>query len=299
MTRTRGQPRRRSRSRAGYDPARYELLARYLPAFEQHRSSRPLAINDVMKADIVPNGKTDTNNNGAFSTDYIGGSWDYPEGNYADARQDLAGARRLHPGLPLLPRQRPARARGALHAEMNTWGLCRDEFTDTDHWPHQLYVREARRMVGEYVMTQKDIQTELTKPDAIGMGSYNSDSHNVQRRPTADGRRVENEGDMQVAVTPYQIPYRVLLPKRTEATNLLVPVCFSATPRGLLDAPHGAAVHDPRPGRRAWPRRWRSTARRRGPGHRRRGAAGEAEGAARRVHALNPCVRESALSDLD
>jgi hypothetical protein len=83
-------------------------------------------------------------------------------------------------------------------------------------------------MIGEYVMSQKDIQTELTKPDAIGMGSYNSDSHNVQRRPT-DGTAVENEGDMQVPVTPYQIPYRVMLPRRAEATNLLVPVCFSAT----------------------------------------------------------------------
>jgi hypothetical protein len=84
-------------------------------------------------------------------------------------------------------------------------------------------------MVGAYVMSQKDIQTDLTKPDAIGMGSYNSDSHNVQRRPDAEGTAVENEGDMQVRVTPYQIPYRVMLPKRTEATNLLVPVCMSAT----------------------------------------------------------------------
>jgi len=78
-------------------------------------------------------------------------------------------------------------------------------------------------------MSQKDIQTELTKPDSIGMGSYNSDSHNVQRRPTEDGRAVENEGDMQVPVTPYEIPYRLILPKRAQATNLLVPVCFSAT----------------------------------------------------------------------
>lgn len=122
-----------------------------------------------------------------------------------------------------------SRVPAPLSAEMKQWGLCRDEFVDAGHWPYQLYVREARRMVGEYVMSQKDIQTELTKPDPIGMGSYNSDSHNVQRRPTADGAAVENEGDMQVRVSPYQIPYRVMLPKRTQATNLLVPVCFSAT----------------------------------------------------------------------
>jgi hypothetical protein len=83
-------------------------------------------------------------------------------------------------------------------------------------------------MLGEFVVTQKDLQTDLKKPDVIGMGSYNSDSHNIQRLATADGA-VENEGDMQVAVTPYQIPYRVMLPKRDQAINLLVPVCFSAS----------------------------------------------------------------------
>ena len=211
----------------GYDPARFALLARYLPAFEK-TLGRPLAINDVMKADVLQNGKTDTNNNGAFSTDYIGGSYGYPEGSYAArARIRQAHVDYIQGFMYFLATD--ARVPAALSAEMKTWGLCRDEFVDTDHWPHQLYVREARRMVGEYVMSQKDIQTELTKPDAIGMGSYNSDSHNVQRRPAADGQSVENEGDMQVRVTPYQIPYRLLLPKRAEATNLLVPVCFSAT----------------------------------------------------------------------
>ena len=83
-------------------------------------------------------------------------------------------------------------------------------------------------MIGDLVMTQKDVQTDLKKPDVIGMGSYNSDSHNIQRVPTPDGG-VENEGDMQVGVTPYQIPYRMMLPKRDQATNLLVPVCFSAS----------------------------------------------------------------------
>jgi hypothetical protein len=212
---------------AGYRAERYELLARYLPAFEK-TLGRPLAINDVMKADILQNGKTDTNNNGAFSTDYIGGSYGYPEGSYAErARIRQAHVDYIQGFLYFLATD--PRVPVGLSAEMKEWGLCRDEFVDTDHWPHQLYVREARRMIGEYVMSQKDIQTELTKPDAIGMGSYNSDSHNVQRRPTEDGKAVENEGDMQVRVTPYEIPYRMLLPRRAQATNLLVPVCFSAT----------------------------------------------------------------------
>jgi hypothetical protein len=212
---------------AGYAPARYELLARYLPAFEAELK-RPLQINDVMKADILQNGKTDTNNNGAFSTDYIGGSYDYPNGTYA-VRERIRRAHVDYIQGFLFFLATDTRVPAALSGEMKTWGLCRDEFTDNGHWPYQLYVREARRMVGEFVMSQKDIQTELTKPDPIGMGSYNSDSHNVQRRPTADGTAVENEGDMQVRVTPYQIPYRLILPRRREATNLLVPVCFSAT----------------------------------------------------------------------
>src|SRR6266508_610561 len=211
----------------GYDGARYELLARYLPALEGELA-RLLTINDVMKADVVQNGKTDTNNNGAFSTDYIGGSYDYPNGSYASrARIRQAHVDYIQGFLYFLATD--SRVPPLLAAEMKTWGLCRDEFADADHWPHQLYVREARRLVGEYVMSQKDTQTELTKPDPIGMGSYNSDSHNVQRRPTEDGMAVENEGDMQVRVSPYQIPYRLLLPKRSQATNLLVPFCFSAT----------------------------------------------------------------------
>jgi PhoPQ-activated pathogenicity-related protein len=212
---------------ANYDAARYELLALYLPALEAELG-RPLTINDVMKADIVQNGKTDTNNNGAFSTDYIGGSYEYPEGTYAArARIRQAHVDYIQGFLYFLAAD--PRVPAALGVEMKQWGLCRDEFTDTAHWPYQLYVREARRMVGEYVMSQKDIQIELTKPDTVGMGSYNSDSHNVQRRPDPEGKAVENEGDMQVKVEPYQIPYRVMLPKRQQASNLLVPVCFSAT----------------------------------------------------------------------
>jgi hypothetical protein len=232
----------------GYAPGRYALLARMLAAMDaikreaaasgdarepqrtgdpMVRLKEPWSLVDVMKPDPIPNGKTDTNNNGAFSTDFIGGSYDYPEADYR-TRDGIWQAHVAYVQGFLYFLQNDPQVPRALHDEMAPWGLCKDEFTDTGNWPHQLYVREARRMIGEYVMSQKDIQTELTKPDPIGMGSYNSDSHNVQRIVNAAGF-VENEGDMQVPVTPYQIPFRMLLPKRAEATNLLVPVCFSAT----------------------------------------------------------------------
>src|SRR5207253_10447066 len=115
-----------------------------------------------------------------------------------------------------------------IHDEINRWGLAADEFVDNDHWPTQLYIRETRRMIGAYVMRQQDLQDERTKPDSIGMGSYNSDSHHVQRIPTPDGG-VTNDGDMQVPVKPYEIAYRCITPRREQCENLLVPVCFSAS----------------------------------------------------------------------
>ncbi len=209
-----------------YDPRRYELLARLVAARTKAEGKVP-ALATLLSIGHLPNGTTDINNNGAFSTDYIGASWTYPNASYAERdriwqehKQYTAGLFYFLANDPQLP--------ASLRAEMNTWGLCAQEFTDSDHWPRQLYIREDRRMVGEYVMIQQDLQTELTKPDPIGMGSYNSDSHNVQRVLAADGF-VRNEGDMQVAVKPYQIPYRILLPRRAEATNLLVPVAFSAS----------------------------------------------------------------------
>ena len=205
---------------AHYDPARFELLARLLAA-------TPLQFGDVASIGPIPNRKADINNNGPFSTDYIGHSWDYPNASYRRRDEIRRDHEEYTKGFFWFLAHDP-RVPPALQKEANQWGLAADEFTDSDHWPHQIYIREARRMIGEYVMTQRDIQTDLTKPDAIGMGSYNSDSHNVQRVVNAAGF-VRNEGDMQVAVKPYQIPYRVLLPKRAEARNLLVPVCFSAS----------------------------------------------------------------------
>ena len=211
---------------AGYDPARYEFLARLLRARMQAEGRAP-ALNSLMTLDRIPNGKTDVNNNGAFSTDYIGGSWNYPDASYAERARIWQAHKDYQAGLFYFLANDP-QVPEALRQELNRWGLCKDEFTDTDNWPHQLYIRESRRMVGEYVVVQKDLQTERAKPDPIGMGSYNSDSHNVERIVGPDGN-VRNEGDMQVGVQPYQIPYRVMLPKQAEAVNLLVPVAFSAS----------------------------------------------------------------------
>ncbi len=175
----------------------------------------------------IPNGKADFNNNGPFSTDFIGKNYDYPDGDYATRARIWQEHIDYIQGFYYFLAN-DERVPESLRREVNDWGLPKDEYADTGHWPHQLYVREARRMVGEYVAVQKDLQTELAKPDVIGMGSYNSDSHNIQRFENSRGM-VENEGDMQVAVKPYQIPFRVVLPKRAQAANLLVPVAFSAS----------------------------------------------------------------------
>jgi hypothetical protein len=185
------------------------------------------ALQTLLKIDRIPNGKADVNNQGAFSTDYIGGSWEYPDADYTKRAQIWKAHQNYIAGLLYFLANDP-QVPEPVKKEMNHWALCKDEFVDTGNWPNQLYIREARRMVGEYVAVQKDLQTELTKPDPIGMGSYNSDSHNIQRVVDQDGF-ARNEGDMQVAVKPYQIPYRVMLPKRNEVRNLLVPVCFSAS----------------------------------------------------------------------
>ncbi len=211
---------------AGYDPARFNLLALWLDA-ETRRRGREPKFNEVTLPGPLQGGKIDLNNRGAFSTDYIGKSWGYPEAGYKRRatiwRDHVRYTQEYLYFMANDPHVPPS-----LRAEFASWGLAKDEFADNANWPYQLYVREARRMVGEYVMVQKDIQQDLTKPDVIGMGSYNSDSHNVQRFVQEDGA-VQNEGNMEVSVSPYQIPYRILLPRRTEAENLLVPVCLSAT----------------------------------------------------------------------
>jgi len=211
---------------AGYDPKRYELLARYLTAMTKYMG-RSLTMNEAGLIRIIPNGKADLNNRGGFSTDYIGKNYEYPEGSYAVRARIWQDHIDYQQGFYYFLANDP-RVPAELQAEMREWGLAKDEFTDTGHWPNQLYVREARRMTGDFVASQKDLQTERTKPDVIGMGSYNSDSHNVQRHISPAGI-VLNEGNVEVPVQPYQIPYRILTPRSSEVENLLVPVCFSAS----------------------------------------------------------------------
>ena len=207
----------------GYDPLRYELLARYLVGGR----------SQVFKLfSLIPNAKTDTNNYGAFSTDNIGMNYDYPDGSYERRREIIKEHETYQKGLmwflandSLVPDQ--------IRTEANKWGLAKDEFTDNGHWPHQIYVREARRMIGEFVMTELHIRRQKTVPDPVGIGSYNMDSHNTQRYVAIEPNRkayVQNEGDIQVKPGgPYTISYRAITPRKSECSNLLVPVCVSSS----------------------------------------------------------------------
>lgn len=202
-----------------YDERDYELLFRN---FESGDLRVP------MHAAMMPNRKTDTNNNGAVSTDFIGANYDYPEATYAARDAIVARHKTYQQGLMWTLANHP-RVPPVVREEISSWGLAKDEFTDNAHWPYQIYVREARRMVSDYVITEADCRSARPCDDSIGMGSYNMDSHNVQRYVTSDGR-VENEGDVQESPGgPYRIAYRAVVPSANEADNLLVPVCLSAS----------------------------------------------------------------------
>ena len=203
----------------GYDERRYELLLRNFEAGD-HRIP--------MHAAMMPNGKTDTNNNGAFSTDYLGANYQYPEASYAERAAIIREHEIYQKGLMWTLANHP-RVPESVRAEMSKWGLAKDEFVESGNWPHQLYVREARRMVSDYVVTELDCRRIRKVDDAVGIGSYNMDSHNVRRYVTADGY-AQNEGDIQVSPGgPYLISYRSIIPAKGQAQNLTVPVCLSAT----------------------------------------------------------------------
>lgn len=208
---------------AGYDPLQYELLLRDLVAGSRHVFG---------KFDPAPNRKTDTNNSGSFSTDNIGMNYDYPEASYERRAEIIEEHERYQKGYFWFLTHDP-RVPSEVRERMGRWGLAADEFTGNGGWPHQIYVREARRMLGGFVMTERCLRGLDETPDSVGMGSYNMDSHHVQRYVMHDeeGRAyVLNEGDIQVSPgRSYPIPCGALLPVRTECTNLVVPVAVSSS----------------------------------------------------------------------
>ena len=202
-----------------YDPKQYELLARIFEAGWKEWFN---------KFDVIPNKKTDTNNHGPFSSDNIGMNYDYPEASYERRNEIIKEHENYQKGLLYFVANDPSVPED-IQQKMNEWGLAKDEFTDNGNWPHQLYIREARRMIGEYVTTENDVLRKREVPSPIGMGSYTMDSHNTQRYITEEGF-VQNEGDLGVHTSkPYQISYQSLVPKKQECTNLLVPICLSSS----------------------------------------------------------------------
>jgi hypothetical protein len=202
----------------GYDPEQYEVLLRYLDT----------GSTETFGSQMMPNRKTDTNNNGAFSTDNIGMNYDYPNGDHRTRRRIAREHERYQKGLMWFLANDPRVPEGT-QEQVARWGLAKDEFRRNGHWPHQLYVREARRMVSAYVMTEQNCRGTRLAEDPVGLGAYGMDSHNTQRYVDAEGH-VRNEGDVQVGgFSPYPISYRAIVPKRSECKNLLVPVCLSAS----------------------------------------------------------------------
>ena len=204
---------------AGYDPQRYELLARIYAAGWRETFE---------KFDPIPNHKTDTNNHGPLSTDNIGANYAYPNGDYATRARIVQEHQAYQQGWLYFIAHDP-RVPAKVQAEMQRWGLPQDEFKDNGGWSHQLYIREARRMIGRYVMTENELLKRRPTPESVGMGSYGMDSHNVQRYITPEGY-VQNEGDIGVSTKgPYAIAFGALVPQAGQADNLLVPVCVSSS----------------------------------------------------------------------
>ena len=202
-----------------YDPSQYELLLRSLLTGRK---------DFFRKFDPIPNYKTDTNNHGPFSSDNIGMNYDYPDASYQKRRAIIEEHKNYQMGLLYFVANDP-RVPSDIREKLSQWGLAKDEFKDNENWPHQIYVREARRMIGSYITTEQDVLLKREVPKPVGMGSYAMDSHNVQRYITPQGF-VQNEGDIGVKPpAPYSISYGSLTPQKNQCSNLLVPVCLSSS----------------------------------------------------------------------
>ena len=204
-----------------YDPTRYELLKR------QKEVQPWKGLNDVFIWSLMPNGKTDINNRNGFSTDMIGMNWDYPEANHERRKEIIKAHEEYTKGLLYFVGHDPA-VPAFIREQMLEWGYPKDEYTDNNHWSPQLYIREARRLVGELVMTQHHCQGREVVTDEVGYAAYTMDSHNCDR--VVVNGMVKNEGNVEVGgFPPFPISYRAIVPKREEVSNLIVPVCLSAS----------------------------------------------------------------------
>lgn len=223
---------------ANYDPAKYELIARYLnstemlPDFPEGGDIEHPVLGNNLTAKtpvvIMPNGKSDSNNKDPVGFNLYAENYDYADADYATREKIIQDHVNWQQGL-IWFMSTDERVPPKYREPMKEWGLAKDEFTDNNHWPHQLYIREARRMIGDYVMTQSDCDGTIEAPQSVAMGSYAMDSHNTRRYVDENGHvRVEGTIGLRVSM-PYTISYRSITPKREECTNLLVPVCVSAT----------------------------------------------------------------------
>lgn len=213
-----------------YEEKNYELLFRNYeaadgPINKMYSYGDPLVpwINTPM-----PNRKTDTNNQKGFSTDFIGQNYDYPEASYEEREKIRVRHRKYQQGLMWTMAYHP-RIPAEVREAVSKWGTCKDEFREGNGWQEQLYIREARRMIGDYVMTQKNCEGIAVADDPAGCAAYGMDSHHIQRYVDANGF-VQNEGNVEAhGFAPYPVSYRSLVPKKGECGNLLVPVCVSST----------------------------------------------------------------------
>lgn len=207
-----------------YDELNYELLFRNYEVNNGSEVNQLPWINSSM-----PNRKTDTNNRRGFSTDFIGQNYDYPEASYEEREKIVQAHREYQQGLMWTLAYHP-RIPEKVRNSVSKWGTCKDEYDEeSDGWQDQLYIREARRLLGDYVMTQKNCEGIDLVEDPVGMGAYGMDSHHIQRYVDVNGF-VQNEGNVEAhGFSPYSISYRSIVPKKEECNNLLVPVCVSAT----------------------------------------------------------------------
>lgn len=209
-----------------YDPEKYELLARLYEAQKDIES-----VNRYFIWSLMPGRKTDINNRGGFSTDMIGMNYNYPEGTWEERQEIIKAHKDYTLGLLYFTATDP-RVPEKIRSYVSGWGLPKDEYTESDHWSPQLYVRESRRLVGRYVATQADCENRVVAPEGIAYAAYTMDSHNCERIVMEKNGRymVKNEGNVEIkGGLPYPISYRSITPKPEECTNLLVPVCCSAS----------------------------------------------------------------------